>query len=211
MSHRHFFVLIAGISMLGLSCASLGGDKYAGKPYGGQPRTIPGIIQAEYYDVASTNMDGITFHYNRPARKTNFRTTDDSIGLTRFGNGHVTIAGAPEDPDQVYLGYTHAGEWVKYSVHVAEPGTYQIGGKFASAFTNASISVTFTPEIKTGPIFIPTTAGYRPGVEVYHVWEILDNLAEIKLPAGNFVMTVRIESENAGGMNADYFSFTKKP
>ena len=99
----------------------------------------------------------------------------------------------------------------KYSVHVAEPGIYQFGGKFASAFTNASISVTITPEITTGPIFIPVTAGYRPGVEVYHVWEILDNLAEIKLPAGNFVMTVKIESENAGGMNVDYFSFAKKP
>jgi hypothetical protein len=116
----------------------------------------------------------------------------------------------PEDSDQVYLGYTHAGEWVKYSVHIAEPGTYQFGGKFASGFTNASISVTFTPEIKTGSITIPTTAGYQPGVEVYHVWEKLDNLAEIKLPAGDFVMTVKIEEEHTGGLNIDYFSFIKK-
>jgi hypothetical protein len=41
------------------------------------------ILAREDYDVAPTNTDGITFHYNRPARKTNFRTTDDSIGLTR--------------------------------------------------------------------------------------------------------------------------------
>lgn len=210
-NNRRFFVLITGFSMLGLSSVGWAGDEYAGVPYGGQPRQIPGIIQAEHYDVAPTNTDGITFHYNRPARKAAFRSTGDCIGLTRYGNGHVTIAGAPEDPDQVYLGYTHAGEWVKYSVHVAEPGIYLFGGKFASAFTNAIISVTFAPEIKTGPITIPTTAGYRPGVEVYHVWEKLDDLAEIKLPAGDLVMTVKIESENAGGMNIDYFSFTKKP
>ena len=211
MKREHYILLTAITSLLGLSSVACAGEEYSGKPYGGQLRQLPGIIQAEHYDVAPTNTDGITFHYNRPARKTNFRTTDDSIGLTRYGNGHVSITGTPEDPDQVYLGYTHAGEWVKYSVRVAEPGIYQVGGKFAAAFTNAVISVTFTPEIKTGPIRIPTTAGYRPGVEVYHVWEKLDNLAEIKLPAGDLVMTVTIENEKAGEMNIDYLSFTKKP
>jgi hypothetical protein len=203
--------LVIVCSLVGLSSAGYAREEYTGKPYGGQPRQIPGIIQAEHYDVAPTNTDGITFHYNRPAQKGASRTTGDCIGLTRYGNGHVTIAGAPEDPDQVYLGYTHAGEWVNYSVHVAEAGTYQVGGKFASAFTNAIISVTFTPDIKTGPIHIPTTAGYRPGVEVYHVWEKVDNLAEIKLPAGEFVMTLKIEAENTGGMNIDYLTFTRKP
>jgi hypothetical protein len=210
MKHKLNVTLIAVFTSFGFTAVAFAGENYASQPYGGQPRQIPGIIQAEHYDVAPTNTDGITFHYNRPARKTAFRTTDDCIGLTRYGNGHVTIAGAPEDPDQVYLGYTHAGEWVKYSVHVAEAGTYQFGGKFASGFTNAFISVTFTPEIKTGPINVPMTAGYQPGVEVYHVWEKLDNLAEIKLPAGDFVMTVKIENEHAGGLNIDYFSFIKK-
>ena len=213
-------ISLSGFASIVCGFADSGQENYAGKPYGGQPRQIPGIIQAEHYDVAPTNTDGITFHYNRPPRKTPFRTTDDCIGLTRYGKGHVTIAGVPEDPDQVYLGYTHAGEWVKYSVHVAEAGTYQFGGKFASGFTNAMISVTFTPEINTvifapeintGRINIPTTAGYQPGVEVYHVWANLDNLAEIKLPPGDFVMTVKIEDEHPGGLNIDYFTFIKKP
>jgi len=46
-------------------------------------------------------------------------------------------------------------------------------------------------------------------VEVYHVWETLDHLADIRIPAGDYVMTVKIE--NAGGMNIDYLSFTRKP
>ena len=57
---------------------------------------------------------------------------------------------------------------------------------------------------------IPTTAGFQPGVEVYHVWETLDGLAEVKLPAGTYVMTLKIESP-VSGMNFDYFTFTKKP
>ena len=57
------------------------------------------------------------------------------------------------------------------------------------------------------PIAIPTTAGYQPGVEVYHVWETLNNLADIDLSAGDYVMTITIE--NAGGLNIDYLSFVR--
>ncbi len=57
---------------------------------------------------------------------------------------------------------------------------------------------------------IPTTAGFQPGVEVYHVWETLNDLGEVKLAAGTYVMTIKIESQNSG-LNFDYFTFTKKP
>jgi hypothetical protein len=184
-------------------------SNYAGKPYGGKVRRIPGIIQAEDYDVAPHGVDGITFHYTGTVRNANLRATGDGIALARFGAGHVSVKGEPENPDQVYVGWTETGQWMKYSVHVEETGTYRLGGHFAAAETNATLSVTFTPEIKTGPITLPTTAGYQPGVEVYHVWETLDHLADIHLPAGDYVMTVKIE--NAGGMNIDYLSFTKEP
>ena len=189
--------------------AGLASSAYSGKPYGGEARPIPGIIQAEHYDVAPGGVDGITFHYNGPARNGNLRTTGDAIALARFGAGHVSIQGQPEDPDQVYVGWTQTGQWMNYSVHVKETATYRLGGHFAAGGNDATLSVSFTPELKTGPLAIPTTAGYQPGVEVYHVWETLDNLARIKLDAGDYVMTVKIE--NAGGMNIDYLSFTKEP
>lgn len=82
MKHKPGVALGAVFSVLGFASLVRAGEDYAGKPYGGQPHVIPGIIQAEHYDVAPTNVDGITFHYNRPARKTAFPTTDDCIGLT---------------------------------------------------------------------------------------------------------------------------------
>src|ERR1039457_6708813 len=100
MMNDLYVALVIVCSLASLSSVGYAGEEYAGKPYGGQRRQIPGIIQAEHYDVAPTNTDGITFHYDRPARKAAFRSTGDCIGLTRYGNGHVTIAGAPEDPDQ---------------------------------------------------------------------------------------------------------------
>lgn len=182
---------------------------YLGKPCCGEAKPVPGIIQAEEYDVAPGGVDGITFHYAGQARNPNLRATGDAIALARFGNGHVTIKGEPENPDQVYVGWTEDGQWMKYSVRVRETGIYRLGGHFAAAETNATFSVSFTPGINTGPITIPTTAGYQPGVEVYHVWEALDHLADIRLPAGDYVMTVKIEK--AGGMNMDYLLFSKAP
>jgi len=182
---------------------------YTGKPYTGTPQVIPGIIQAATYDIAPGGAKEITFSYHGDAKTTAYRTSPDSIGLAGFGNGHVSTTGQPEAPDQVYVGWTETGEWLKYTVRVAESGTYLLGGKFAAGGKGTKISVTFTPQLTTGPIEIPTTAGYQPGVEVYHVWEKLDHLAEITLPAGTFVMTFKIEEDS--GLNLQYLSFTKKP
>jgi len=188
--------------------------KYTGLPYGGKVASLPGIIQTEAYDVAPEATNGISFNYNGTPNKGNLRTTGDAIGLAKFGNGHVSIKGEPENADQIYAGWTHTGEWFKYTVHVNESGVYQFGGHFSAADKGGTISATFTSPttaapITTGPVEIPTTAGYQPNVEVYHVWETLDNLAEINLPKGDYVLTVKIE-KNAG-INLDYFSFNKKP
>jgi hypothetical protein len=140
---------------------------------------------------------------------TDIRSTPDSIGLARFGPGHVSILGKPEEPGQAYVGWTEVGEWLKYTVRVKESGTYVFGGHFAAGSKGAKISVSFSPQIQSGLIEIPTTAGYQPGVEVYHVWETLDHLAEFDLPAGIYVMTVKIEA--VAGLNFDYFTFARKP
>jgi arabinoxylan arabinofuranohydrolase len=183
---------------------------YAGKPYNGEPIALPGVIQAEQYDISPNAANDVSFHYNGAPKKSPHRTSPDSIMVAGFGNGHVSTDGKPEDPKQVYVGWTHGGEWLKYTVKVAEAGTYVFGGKFAAGAKNAKVSATFTPEIPTGPVAIPTTAGFQPNVEVYHVWETLDGLAEVKLPAGTYVLTIKIESPNSG-LNFDYFTFTKKP
>jgi hypothetical protein len=178
---------------------------YPGKPFGGKVRQIPGTIQAEDYDVSPDNKEDVTFHYKGGAKKSDYRP--DGIGVTKFGGGHVNTKGDKEDPNQIYLGYTQDGEWMKYTVHVAEAGTYIFGGKFAAAGKDGKISVTFTPTLKIAAMSIPTTAGFQPG-EVYHVWLITEKMGEITLPAGDYVMQVTLEKN--GGCNMDYFTFTKK-
>ena len=54
----------------------------------------------------------------------------------------------------------------------------------------------------------PRPRNKRMPVEVYHVWNKLENLKEIALPAGVYVMKMKIEK--AADLNLDYFTFTKK-
>lgn len=182
---------------------------YKGQPLSGAPQAIPGTIQAESYDTAA-EAKGVTVGYGN-LKKSDLRPkaeSADGAGLAKYGGGHVLTTGQAEAPDQVYCGWTEQGEWFAYTVKVAEPGTYLFGGKFAAAGKGATLSVTFTPDLSIRAE-IPTTAGFQPAVEVYHVWGKHENLKEITLPAGVYVMKVKIE-KNAG-LNLDYFTFTKKP
>ena len=204
--------LSRSMAFLALAVVLAHGDEvpYAGTPYGGTPRTLPGTIQAEEYDVAPGAANDVAFHYDGQPKAGPCRTTPDSIGLARFGAGHVSTDGKAEDPAQAYVGWTQTGEWLRYTVNVARAGTYVVGAKLAAGDTGAKVSFRFGPAISTGPVEIPTTAGFQPGVEVYHVWETLDHLGEVTFPApGPYVLTVKIES--GAGLNLDWFRFTPKP
>jgi len=181
---------------------------YKGMPESGTPFAVPGKIPAVGYDAAPGDAPDIAFHKNGKLSKSNVRKSADSIGIAQFNKGHLTTDGKAESPEQVYVGWTQGGEWMKYTLDVKEPGTYVIGAKVAAGSKGATLRFTFTSGADTGEKEIPTTAGFQPGVEVYHVWETLDNLAEVTLPAGKCVMTVEIGK--ISGLNLETFTLTKK-
>ncbi len=110
-----------------------------------------------------------------------------------------------EPAGQIYLGYIGAGNWYKYTVNVAESGTYVISGHEGVA-GNTQMQFTFTDAVKTANITLPST-NVCNGYEAYHVWALHDNLGEITIPAGKYVLTVNVV---AAAMNLDWFAFTKK-
>jgi hypothetical protein len=181
---------------------------YKGVPETGTALAVPGKIPAVGYDGAPGDAPDIAFHKNGKLSKSNVRKSTDSVGIAQFNKGHVTTKGEAEAPDQVYVGWTQPGEWLKYTLDVKEAGTYVIGAKVAAGSTGATLRFTFTSGADSGEVEIPTTAGFQPGVEVYHVWETLDHLAEVTLPAGPCVMTVAIGK--TAGLNLETFTLTKK-
>jgi hypothetical protein len=109
------------------------------------------------------------------------------------------------EKDQLYVGWTEPGEWMKYTVNVTRAGTYQVGIMY-TANKEGKISIAFN-DFKTEPLIIPSTyseadtIGWRQG----HHWNRVDSLATINLSKGANVLTLK--TEDVGNMNYDYVKF----
>jgi hypothetical protein len=180
---------------------------YTGTPFGGTPQTIPGKIEIEKYDLGGQNV----------AYKADEAGAFNKCGFMRNDGLKLQCtqqAGSPADKalpgcgmepaGEIYLGYIGAGNWYKYTVNVTEAGTYVISGHEGVA-GNTQMQFTFTDAAKTAPLTLPSTD--KCSFEAYHVWETQNNLGEIALQPGKYVLTVTVV---AAAMNLDWFAFTKK-
>jgi hypothetical protein len=180
---------------------------YTGTPFGGTPQTIPGKIEIEKYDLGGADVaykadPGGAFN------KCGFMRNDAlKLQCTQQQGSPQDLAlpGCGMEPaGQIYLGYIGAGNWYKYTVNVTEAGTYVISGHEGVA-GNTQMQFTFTDAVKTGNLTLPSTD--MCGHEAYHVWAVHDNLGEITLQPGKYVLTINVV---AAAMNLDWFAFTKK-
>jgi hypothetical protein len=178
---------------------------YTGKPFGGTPEKIPGMIQIEDYDTGGS---GVAYKVsgNVKGQLCGFTRTD-LIDLQCTGQ-----AGSPTDQTEgtcaklmgdVYLGYIGTGDWMNYTVAVQEAGTYAVS-VHAGVSGNTKLMLTFTPTVKTDAFALMPTSGC--GVEAYHVWQTETNLTTIALQPGTYVMRLDFVS---AGLNIDWIALTK--
>jgi hypothetical protein len=180
---------------------------YTGKPFGGTPQMIPGKIEIERYDTGGA---GVAYQADATGafNKCGFMR-DDALKLQctqqQGSPADKTAPGCGVEPaGQIYLGYIGAGNWYKYTVNVLEAGTYVISGHEGVA-GNTQMQFAFTDALKTAPLTLPSTDVCN--FEAYHVWAVHDNLGELVLTPGKYVLTITVV---AAAMNLDWFAFTKK-
>jgi len=207
------------------SCLSNPTLNYKGKPYfdvkyHAGPQTIPGKLQCEYYDSGG---EGIAYHdsdtINSGSGSLNradgsylneFRINEAvDISYTKFrdppiDNNPYNLV-RPEK-DQLYVGWTAPGEWIKYTIKVTKTGTYQLGIMF-TANQNGKISISVNDIDATGAISIPSTFVEADTVawRQWHHWNYIDRIALIDLKKG--VQTLTLHTVEIGQMNYDFISF----
>lgn len=225
----NFPLWVAAIVVLGFgslsSCQSKIPENYTGKPYRDSlyhegVQTIPGKLQCEFYDLGG---EGIAFHDSdtvnsgsgglNPADGTylnEFRIHEAvDISYTKFRD--PPIDNSPYNlvepvKDQLYVGWTSPGEWTRYTVHVTNPGIYQLGIMYTSN-QGGKISLDVNGTDLTGPISIPTTYVAEDSVAMrqWHHWNYLDNMAQVELKKG--LQTITVHTVENGQMNYDYIYF----
>lgn len=111
-------------------------------------------------------------------------------------------------PEQLYVGWTHPGEWFNLTVEVREAGRYAIDFLYTSQH-GGEIGLDLDGKPLASPLTITSTANQAESLawRQWHHWNLAKNLAEVDLPAGVHVLTVHIVAE--GDINLAYFDFRK--
>ncbi len=158
-------------------------------PFTGTPISLPGTIQVEdfdngganvaYFDTSAGNNGGV------------YRDTDvDLQATTDTGGGYG-------------LEFTRSGEWLEYTVDVAEGGTYDIGVRVASKVVGGAFHIEIDGQDVTGPMYVPNTGDWQ-------TWTTIEKTG-IQLTAGEHVVRLSLDSsgEQAAIGNINYITFTK--
>jgi endonuclease/exonuclease/phosphatase family metal-dependent hydrolase len=139
-------------------------------PYKGTPFSLPGTVTAADFDNGGA---GVAY-------------SDDSSGNAgrAYRQTDVDLQGASVGGYNV--GWTAAGEWLKYTVKVASAGEYNVTVKVASTAAN---SMQVTVGNVTGTYSVPNTGGWQS-------WRTVS--VPMTLAAGQQMMTVKFST---GGIN----------
>lgn len=166
------------------------GDGFAGEPFRGVLRRIPGVIEAEDFDVG---VAGVAYH----------DLTEANHGADYRGRTPVDIERRADASNGHGIGWTRAGEWLAYTMEAADPGPYTLEIPVASAQAGGCFHIEFDGKDVTGPIKVPDTGG----------WTKLQTIRidRVMVPAGRTVMRVVMDADGASGSvgDIDCFAFLR--
>src|SRR5207237_7052301 len=142
---------------------------------GGTASPIPGVIQTENFDNGG---EGVAYHDSSSGNNGGaYRSTDVDIEATTDTGGGYNV------------GWMTAGEWLGYTVNIAQTGTYMLTTRVAANGAGGTFHVEFGGVNKTGALTIPNTGGWQ-------AWT--DTSTLVSLTGG--VQTLRIVADATGPM-----------
>jgi hypothetical protein len=146
----------------------------------GQSITLPGTIQVEDFDQGGAE---VAYHDTSAANEGgDYRGTGVDIEASTEGGFNV--------------GWTAPGEWLRYTVNVAQTGTYTLEFRVAAPFSGGRFHVEINGVDRTGPITVPLTGGWQ-------TWQTVTRTG-VSLNAGSQVWRLVLDSSPDGGDVANF-------
>jgi hypothetical protein len=162
----------------------------ATRPYGGSAHGIPGTIEAEHYDEGASG-------------KAYLDVDEKNHGAAYRGVTQVDIEKRPDASGGHGIGWTKAGEWVVYTVHVTEPGRYSVEFPVASAKKGGTFHLELDGRAITDAIDVPNTGS----------WQQLEIIRTETVPLKRGVQRLKMVMDTNGETNSigdiDLLRFTK--
>jgi hypothetical protein len=136
---------------------------------------LPGVVQAENFDLGGAE---VAYHDATPA----------NLGARHRLDDGVDIAADPGASNGLVVGWTPAGEWMEYTVNLAESGTYTLQARVAGVGVGGQFRILVNGEDKTGLLNVPHTGAWNS-------YQIVQKTGVI-LSSG--IQTLRLEMVTAG-------------
>jgi len=157
-------------------------------PYLATPAAIPGRVEAEYFDYGG---EGVAYH----------DTTAGNSGGANRSTEDVDIERTSDVDRGSNLGWMSAGEWLTYTVTVAQTGTYTLRARVAAAGAGGAFHVEVGGLDVTDTQWIPNTGGWQ-------IWT--DVNVTVSLNAGTQVMRFVADANGPTGVfgNLNYLELT---
>jgi glucose/arabinose dehydrogenase/PKD repeat protein len=148
-------------------------------PYQGLVAQIPGIIEAENYDIGPS-----AFFDSNGGGDTAYRP-GDNVGTEVCNEGGFNIA------------YVAKNEWLKYTAKVNSTGNYDIKLRISTPYNNKTVHLEVDGVNVTNTVNIPNTTGFQN-------WQTV-TIANIPLTQGVHVITLFFEEAD---VNVNKLEFT---
>ncbi len=171
------------------------------KPFGGKAWTIPGKIQMEDFDVPGTGRgDEYASYSDNDAENHSCSDKGKEAECTDYREG-TGVDLYKKSGDRIVVGYIQKGEWLEYTVNVAETGTYTMFAAVASD-GGSSFKLSMDGEDITADIAVPA-AKKEEGAE-----QNFDDYAKVSATV-NLVKGVHVLrfTATADWFDIDYINF----
>ncbi|MCU0430165.1 MAG: carbohydrate-binding protein [Cytophagaceae bacterium] len=152
-------------------------------PFLGVAHTIPGIIEAEHYDLGGSLVAWSDLSATNEGNS--FRT--DAVDLEVCQEGGYN------------LGWTQTGEWLEYSVKVTETSNYSVVANIAAVSSTGSFQLELNNEPISPVVPVPASGGWQ-------IWRNL-TLSGIRLTEGSYLLKIKVIG---GGFNLNKLQFVKE-
>lgn len=193
------------------------GQPFADVRYADGPQKIPGRVKLAYYDFGG---EGVAFNYTRSKNLgsgglnplngdyfNEFRHTE-AVGTSYTKSCCDTNPYDMVVPelDQLYVGWTEAGEWLNLTVEVEKEGNYSVNLMY-TCNGPGKVSISINRKDATGPLALINTNNPHDPIawRQWHHWNKMMGLAKLHLAAGKQLLTFHIVAN--GNMNLDYLEF----
>ncbi len=164
--------------------------------YGGSPLAIPGMIEAEDYDVGK---NGVAFHDTSNGNNGgSYRSDDVDVMGTQDAGGYYNVTDIED------------GEWLEYTVHVNETGNYYFHFRVNNQEEMGTLHVELDGVDITGPVNIPQTQSWANVALISDVALLEgDHVMQLFFDVGNFDLNlVEIEKVPSNCANAQEWNAT---